>query len=264
MLKKLILSSFLIINFFIRANDEIKLPNNNENYKLWQTTEHFRESSGITIIKIIRSVTLKDYTELKLEVIDVAKKNDISFIPKYNDIENLTTIGDVTYKTRPAAGYLKYDYEIESAVMTIYTSNIHDKVELYTKLKDYVNLSDNQIEKLARKQQQTPKLKIVKSKTSSGIPYENITIPGNNDDFFYHGYLIINELKKLGYSINSLAEDGKRNLIKGLLFSDNFKNLYVWYDETKSQTTCFVYDGIIVQEDSLDQSINNKFSKMNQ
>lgn len=264
MLKKLILSSFLITSFFIKASDEIELPNNNENYKLWQTTEHFRESSGISIFKIIRGVTLKNYNELKLEVIDVAEKNDIKFVPKYNDTENLIIIGDVTYKNKPAVGYLKYDPEIESAVMTIYTSNIHDKFELYTKLKDYIKLSDNQIEKLTSEQQQKPELKIVKSKTSSGITYKKITILGKNDEFFYHGYLIINELKKLGYNIGSLSEDGKRNLIGGLLFSDNFKSLYVWYDEIKSQTTCFIYDGVITEEDVLDKDINNKFSKMNQ
>ncbi|MGL4652688.1 hypothetical protein [Cetobacterium sp.] len=49
MIKKLILSSFFITNLFIKASEEIKLPNNNENYKLWQTTEHFREGTGSSV-----------------------------------------------------------------------------------------------------------------------------------------------------------------------------------------------------------------------
>ncbi|WP_407537945.1 hypothetical protein [Cetobacterium somerae] len=43
-------------------------------------------------------------------------------------------IGDVSYHGKPAVGYLKYDHEIQSAVMTIYTSNIHNKFELYKEI----------------------------------------------------------------------------------------------------------------------------------
>ncbi|WP_407536307.1 hypothetical protein QCB49_09895 (plasmid) [Cetobacterium somerae] len=62
------------------------------------------------------------------------KKKKINFIPKYNDIENMFVIGDVSYHGKPAVGYLKYDHEIQSAVMTIYTSNIHNKFELYKEI----------------------------------------------------------------------------------------------------------------------------------
>lgn len=263
MIKKLILSSFFITNLFIKASDEIKLPNNNENYKLWQTTEHFREGSGISIFKIIRGATLKDYNSLKLEVIDVAEKNDINFIPKYNDTKNLTLIGDVSYKDKPAAGYLKYDPEIQSVVMTIYTSDIHDKFELYKSLQEYVAISNDQIEKITSENRKTPNLKIVNSKNSSEISYKNITIFGDRDDFFNHGYMIIKELKKQGYDVDSLVEDSKRDLICGTLFSKNFKTFYIWYDEIKKETICYIFDDTLVEEDILNKYIDNRFSNIN-
>lgn len=263
MLKKLILSSFFITNLFIKASDEIKLPNNNEN-KRWQTTEHFRESSGISIFKIIRGATLKDYNSLKLEVIDVAEKNDINFIPKYNDTKNLTLIGDISYKGEPAAGYLKYDPEIQSAVMTIYTSNIHDKFELYKSLQEYVAISDDQIKKITSENKKVPNLKIVNSKNSSEISYKNITISGDRDDFFNHGYMIIKELKKQGYDVDSLVEDGKRDLICGTLFSQNLKTFYIWYDDIKKETICYVFDDALLDEDILNKYIDNRFLNINE
>lgn len=262
MVKKLILSSFFIINLFLKADDTIKLPENNKN-KLWQTTEHFRESSGISVFKIIRGATLKDYNSLKLDVIDVAGKNDINFIPKYNDTKNLTLIGDVSYKGELAVGYLKYDSEIQSAVMTIYTSNIHDKFELYKSLQEYVTISNDQIEKIISQNKKTPNLKIVNSKNSSEISYKNITISGGRDDFFHHGYMIIKELKKQGYDVNSLVEDSKRDLICGILFSENFKNFYIWYDETKKKTICYVFDNTFLDEEILSKYIDNRFSNIN-
>lgn len=263
MIKKLILSSFFIINIFLKADDTIKLPKNNES-KLWQTTEHFRESSGISIFKIIRGATLKDYDSLKLEVIDVAEKNDINFIPKYNDTKNLTLIGDVSYKDKPAVGYLKYDPEIQSVVMTIYTSNIHDKFELYKSLQEYVAISNDQIEKITSQNKKTPNLKIVNSKNFSEISYKNITISGDRDDFFYHGYTIIKELKKQGYDVDSLVEDSKRDLICGTLFSEDLKAFYIWYDETKKETICYVFDNALVDENILNKYIDNRFSNINE
>lgn len=83
--------------------------------------------------------------------------------------------------------YLKYDHEIESAVMIIYTSNIHNKFELYKEIQENVTISDAQIEKIAVENKKNPNLKMVDSKTSSGIPYKSITISGDKDEFFLMG-----------------------------------------------------------------------------
>lgn len=126
-LKKINTSFFLITSLFMKADDTIKLPEDNEN-KLWQTTEH-------------------------------------------PDIAQVSV-------------YLKYDHEIESAVMIIYTSNIHNKFELYKEIQENVTISDAQIEKIAVENKKNPNLKMVDSKTSSGIPYKSITISGDKDEFF--------------------------------------------------------------------------------
>lgn len=264
-MKKLILGCFLITSLFMKADDTIKLPEDNEN-KLWQTTEHSRYSSGISIFKIIRRATLKDYNIIKLDIIDVAQKNNINFIPKYNDTENMFVIGDVSYHNKPAVGYLKYDHEIESAVMTIYISDIHNKFELYKKIQENVTISDAQIEKIAVENKKNPDLKMIDSKTSSGIPYKSITISGDKDEFFSHGYIIIKELKKQGYDIGFLAEDSKRALICGLLFSEGIKNFHIWYDETKGESICYIFDGVTAEEqiedkDVLIKYIDDKFSQ---